>query len=102
MTIRPVLTDGNFVVENPDNTETVTYDISITGYKTDSLVTVAFKVGAGLTDVAMKHGDAAMTAKGTLDEVAAADDFYYDAVTAVGVVPSSAIAVASKVPSAVL
>ena len=83
VTIKPVITNGKFVVDAGNGTEKVAYEISISNIAAGSaeLAKVSFKLGAGLTNVALQHEDLAMISKGSEAELTAADTFYYDAAT---------------------
>ena len=85
VTIKPVITNGKFVVDAGNGTEKVAYDISISNVAiaagSTELAKVSFKLGAGLTNVALKHENLVMTSKSSEADLTAADTFYYDAAT---------------------
>ena len=85
VSIRPVAdaATGKFVVDAGNGTEKVAYEISISNIAAGSteLAKVSFKLGAGLTNVALKHENLVMTSKSSEADLTAADTFYYDAAT---------------------
>ena len=85
VSIRPVAdaATGKFVVDAGNGTEKVAYKISISNIAAGSteLAKVSFKLGAGLTNVALKHENLVMTSKSSEADLTAADTFYYDAAT---------------------
>lgn len=85
VSIRPVAdaATGKFVVDAGNGTEKVAYDISISNIAAGSteLAKVSFKLGAGLTNVALKHENLVMTSKSSEADLTTADTFYYDAAT---------------------
>ena len=85
VSIRPVAdaATGKFVVDAGNGTEKVAYEISISNIAAVSteLAKVSFKLGAGLTNVALKHENLVMTSKSSEADLTAADTFYYDAAT---------------------
>ena len=85
VSIRPVAdaATGKFVVDAGNGTEKVAYEISISNIAAGSteLAKVSFKLGAGLTNVALKHENLVMTSKSSEADLTTADTFYYDAAT---------------------
>jgi len=85
VSIRPVAdaATGKFVVDAGNGTEKVAYEISISNIAAGSteLAKVSFKLGAGLTNVALKHENLVMTSKSSEAGLTTADTFYYDAAT---------------------
>ena len=85
VSIRPVAdaATGQFVVDAGNGTEKVAYEISISNIAAGSteLAKVSFKLGAGLTNVALKHENLVMTSKSSEADLTTADTFYYDAAT---------------------
>ena len=85
VSIRPVAdaATGKFVVDAGNGTEKVAYEISISNIAAGSteLAKVSFKLGAGLTNVALKHKNLVMTSKSSEADLTTADTFYYDAAT---------------------
>ena len=85
VSIRPVAdaATGKFVVDAGNGTEKVAYEISISNIAANSteLAKVSFKLGAGLTNVALKHENLVMTSKSSEADLTTADTFYYDAAT---------------------
>ena len=71
------------MVDAGNGTEKVAYEISISNIAAGSteLAKVSFKLGAGLTNVALKHENLVMTSKSSEADLTTADTFYYDAAT---------------------